>query len=372
MVCDRFVARRLARMVVVCFAAAFLVLDLTVTVWAQSSQGFKGKSGDQKPVKGAATSHLKGNSTRGGSNTSSSSPKAEGGGGDLTLSRAVLPGKYILGPGDQLMINLWGEYDSFEAYTISAEGKVSIPTIGELKFKGLTLNEAEALLRSEVEKYYRNVKSGISLTSLRSFVVSVLGAVKQPGNYKATLDKQVSDLIEAAGGVLPGGSQRHIRILQNGKVRASSDLTAFLRRGQIEANPYLQDGDVIYVPPVHGDFITVFDDAGGLGEENAVALPITYELMEGQRFSSVVSDLGGVNPAWDKDNVYIIRQAPGSGDPSRIPVDLYQSVIQLDDSQDIVMQGGDQLFFAVDLRRPYLNGLGEVVSAKKEKRRATR
>jgi len=314
----------------------------------------------------APTNPLKGSSA--GSSPSSSKP--ERGSGDLTLSKAVVPEKYVLGPGDQLKINLWGEYDSFEEYTVSAEGKVSIPTIGQLKFKGLTLAEAEVLLKSEVEKYYRNVKSGISLTSLRSFVVPVLGAVKQPGNYKATLDKQVSDLIETAGGVLPGGSQRHIQILQDGKVRMTSDLTAFLRRGKIEANPYLRDGDAIYVPPVRGDFITIFDDGAGLGEENVVVLPIMYELMEGQRFSSIVSDLGGVNPAWDKENIYIIRQVHESEDPQRISVNLPQSVIRPDDSKDIIMQGGDQLFFPVDLRRPYLNGRGEVISAKKDKRRS--
>ena len=353
---------------IVCFVAILFLLDLTGTAWAQSSRDSKQRSRDQKPINGASAGQLKAK----GAGSSSSSPKSDGGGGELTLSKPVAPEKYVLGPGDQLAINLWGEYDSFEQYTVSAEGKVSIPTIGQLKFKGLTLAEADALLRNEVVKYYRNVKSGISLTSLRSFVVPVLGAVKQPGNYKATLDKQVSDLIETAGGVQPGGSQRHIQILQDGKVRTTSDLTAFLRRGQMEANPYLRDGDVIYVPPVRGDFITVFDDGAGLGDENAVALPIMYELVEGQRFSSVVSDLGGVNPAWDKENAYIIRQVTGSGDSQRIPVDLSQSVIRPDDSKDIVMQGGDELFFAVDLRRPYLNGLGEVISAKKDKRRAQR
>lgn len=353
---------------IVCFAAALLVLDLTGTAWAESSRDSGQRSRGQKSAKGASAGQPKGK----GAGSNSSSPKPDVGGGELTLSRPVAPEKYVLGPGDQLTINLWGEYDSFEQYTVSAEGKVSIPTIGQLKFKGLTLAEAETLLKNEVEKYYRNVKSGISLTSLRSFLVPVLGAVKQPGNYKATLDKQVSDLIETAGGVHAGGSQRHIQILQEGKVRTTSDLTAFLRRGQIEANPYLRDGDVIYVPPVRGDFITVFDDGAEVSEDNAVALPITYELMEGQRFSSVVSDLGGVNPAWDRENVFIIRQVVGSGDSQRIPVDLSQSVIRPDDSKDIVMQGGDQLFFPVDLRRPYLNGLGEVISAKKNNRRAQR
>lgn len=348
---------------VACFVFAILILNLTATAWAQGSRSqTKGKSVKSSP--GLATG-------KGKSGPPPTGPKA--GTGELVLSRPVLPEKYVLGPGDQLTINLWGEYDSFENYTISAEGKVSIPTIGELKFIGLTLAEAEALLRKEVETYYRNVSSGISLVVLRSFVVSVLGAVHQPGNYSATLDKRVSDLIDSAGGVLPGGSQRHIQVLQQGKVRVTSDLSAFLRRGVIDADPYLKDGDVIYVPPVRGPSITVFDDAIGLEDRGSVALPITYELVDGQRFSSVISELGGVNPAWDMEHVFIMRRQPGTGDPKRILVNLSELFIQMDETKDIVMQNGDQLFFAIDLRRPYLDGLGEVrVDVQRDNRRGSR
>lgn len=132
---------------------------------------------------------------------------------------------------------------------VTPDGKISLPTIGNLKVRGLTL--AEALIESEVQRYYRNVKSGLSLTSLRVFEVLVLGEVQRPGTYLATPVKRVSEVMAQAGAVLPGGSQRHVQVRRNGQMYATADLAAFLRRGDESANPFLHDGDVIFVPP-HG------------------------------------------------------------------------------------------------------------------------
>lgn len=88
---------------------------------------------------------------------------------------------------------------------MTPDGKISLPTIGDLRVEGLSLAKAAALIESEVEQYYRNVKSGLSLQSLRVFEVSVLGEVENPGSCLATPVKRVSDLINAAGGVLQAG-----------------------------------------------------------------------------------------------------------------------------------------------------------------------
>src|SRR5579885_2253405 len=122
--------------------------------------------------------------------------KSTGGKGEaVILSKRVDPAQYVLGPGDSLVINLWGEYDEVYEQTVSAEGKISLPTIGELMVSGETLARAEARLGVEVRKYYRNVQSGISLLGLRQFKVAVLGAVQEPGSYPATLDMRVSDVV---------------------------------------------------------------------------------------------------------------------------------------------------------------------------------
>ncbi len=337
---------------------------LSVVAWAQSA----GQRGQRKGK--MEVSDLKANVQREGKKGAGG---ASGGGG-LTLFKQIDPAAYVLGPGDELVINLWGEYDSFETQIVSATGKISLPTIGELKVAGLTLDQAEALLRRAVDKYYRNVNSGISLTALRTFKVGVLGAVHAPGNYPATLDMRVSDLIVEAGGVLPGGSLRRIQVKQGGKLRARCDLNAYLKRGVEDANPFLQEGDVIFVPPVSGSLIRIFDQAAviattpdGAGAENGSAAPSSnamlseYELEAGQRFSSLVYDLGGLNPGWDFSNVYIIRRQPDGERTIKLRVDIAKLFIEQDDANDIILQKGDDIFFAAQTRSPYLNGNGEIV-----------
>jgi protein involved in polysaccharide export with SLBB domain len=280
----------------------------------------------------------------------------------------VSPDLYILGPGDGLTITLWGEYDEVYELTVSAEGKISLPTIGELRVLGVTLTQAQALLHAEVVKYYRNVKSGISLTELRVFKVSILGAVKNPGIYEGTADGRVSDVIDKAGGVLPGGSMRHIEVRKSERVRANADLSAFLRRGMESANPYLRDGDIIFVPPVSGSMIKIFDEGAKTEDETAVKpvrLPTKYELEADQKFSSLVYDLGGLNPIWDLGNAYIIRKTEDYKNTLKINVDMVAVLIRKDSTKDIVLQNGDMVYFAVDTRWPYLNGHGDFTGIQK-------
>lgn len=330
---------------------------LNEMTWAQGTKKEKGGTNSALKTLGSQ----KGKSAGGEKGTGGAS-----GGGGLTLFKQIDPAKYVLGPGDGLTINLWGEYDSFEEQNVSAEGKISLPTIGELKVSGLSLVQAEALLKRSVEKYYRNVTSGLSLTALRTFKVAILGAVHAPGNYPATLDTRVSDLLVQAGGALPGGSLRRIQVKQGGKVRAMCDLNAYLKRGVEQVNAFLREGDVIFVPPVSGSVIRVFDNAalGGVsadGENSLPSLPLEYELEEGQKFSDLVYDLGGLNPGWDFFNVYVVRQRPDGEGTIKFKVDIQKLLIDKDDAKDIVLQKGDHVFFNTETRSPYLNGRGEVV-----------
>lgn len=341
------------------FAVLTLFFFLSALTWAQDA-----KQDTTKRKKGGAALNVR--SQKGKSAGDEKNAGGSSGGGGVTLFKQIDPAKYILGPGDGLTINLWGEYDSFEQQIVSAEGKISLPTIGELKISGLSLVQAEALLKRSVEKYYRNVNSGLSLTALRTFKVAILGAVHKPGTYLATLDTRVTDLLAEAGGALPGGSLRWIQVKQGEKVRVMSDINAYLKRGVEQANPFLREGDVIFVSPVSGSVIRVFDNAvfGGDsadGENSLTAFPLEYELEEGQKFSDLVYDLGGLNPGWDFFNVYVVRQRADGEGTIKFKVDIHKLLIDKDDAKDLVLQKGDQIFFNAETRSPYLNGHGEVV-----------
>jgi polysaccharide export outer membrane protein len=273
----------------------------------------------------------------------------------------VVPDQYILGPGDGLSISLWGEYDANYLMLVTPDGKISLPTIGSLSVKGLSLTDAESLIQTEVKRYYRNVKSALSLTSLRVFEVQVLGEVPLPGTYLATPVKRVSDLVAQAGGTLPGGSQRHIRVQKNGQAYASADIAAFLRKGDQSGNPYLRDGDVIFVPPMGDRRVSVYISeiaprTAGVAALSEDSIPYLVELKEGERLSTVISEVGGVSPWWDLEGVFIQRVSEAPQGMMRISADLRRYYIEGDESQNVVLERGDQIYIPASIRRVLVAG----------------
>jgi protein involved in polysaccharide export with SLBB domain len=281
--------------------------------------------------------------------------------GGQALSRAVVPDQYILGPGDGLSITLWGEYDDNYIVWVTPDGKISLPTIGNLNVQGLSLTEAESLIQTEVKRYYRNVKSGLSLTSLRVFEVQVLGEILLPGTYLATPVKRVSDLVAQAGGALPGGSQRRIQVQKNGQVYATADIAAFLRKGDQTGNPYVHDGDVIFVPPMGDRRVSVYISeiaarTSGMAALVEDSVPYTVELKEGERLSTLVSEVGGVSPWWDLEGVFIQRVSEAPQGMMRIPADLRRYYIEGDESQNVLLERGDQVYIPASIRRVLVAG----------------
>ncbi len=286
--------------------------------------------------------------------------------GGRALSKAVVPDEYVLGPGDGLSVNIWGEYSETYDLTVSPDGKVSMPTIGDLLVKGLTLTQAEAVIGEKVRQYYRNVRSGLTLRALRVFQVEVLGQVVAPGIYLATPVKRVAELVQKAGGVDPDGSERNIEIRRSGRVAAMADLVAFDRRGDESANPFLQDGDVIFVPTMGNRRVTVYvqevsESAGGM--QTLTTVPRVVEIKPGERLSSVISEIGGASPWWDLESVFIQRESKMPEGEMRIPVSLSRYYLENDDSQDPVLESGDQVFIAAEVKRVFVVGAVKIPAA---------
>lgn len=280
--------------------------------------------------------------------------------GGRALSRAVVPDQYILGPGDGLTINLWGEYEELYEVRVTPDGKISLPTMGDLKVKGLSLTQVAALVDTEVKKYYHNVKSGVSLTSLRIFEVSVLGAIQFPGTYLATPVRRVSDLISDAGGVQQGGSWRQIQVRREGQVVATADMSEYLRRGNEPVNPYVKDGDIIFVPPMGQTVVSLVTNdvsvnQSGMAMESST--PNNIELKAGERVSQLMAEVGGISPWWNLENAYIIRETHNPDGTMKIPVDLHRLLFEKDLTQDIELQNGDQVFVPSNVRRVFVNGV---------------
>ncbi len=279
--------------------------------------------------------------------------------GGQALSRAIVPEKYVLGPGDGLSINFLGDYEESQTVKVTPDGKIVLPSIGDIAVTGLTLAEAEALVATEAKRRFRTIFTSVSLASLRVFQVLVLGEVQNPGTYLATPVRRVSELINKAGDVLPSGSARHIELRREGRLRATADLYAFLRKGDESANPYVSDGDVILVPPMGESRVVVYvsevsTGIGGALTENSV--PLAVEVKEGERLSTVIDQVGGVSPWWDLQGVFIVREMKIPEGTMRIPADLSRYLLEKDERQNPVVAAGDQVFVPASIRRVFVAG----------------
>lgn len=340
-----------------------LVLQLTAGPWALQA-GFaqvdpSAARGPAPVGKGGPGGGPRGGGAGAKQGVVSVAPSEETIPGGKALSQAVQPDKYIMGSGDGLTVTLWGAFDDSYDLRVSPDGKVSIPGIGEIKVEGLTLLQTQELLEAEVKQRHRGVQVGVSLTSLRVFQVLVLGEVTSPGTYFATPVKRVSDVIAQADGVLGGGSQRRIQIRRGGQVVAVADLAAFLRLGNEKDNPFLRDGDVIFVPPIEANRISVYitevsTGQGGMLTESSV--PYVVELQQGERLSMVISAVGGPSPWWDLEGVLVQRETKNPEGTMRIPVDLRRYLYMKDESQNIVLEAGDQVYVPAQIRRVHVAG----------------
>ncbi len=217
--------------------------------------------------------------------------------GGQALLKAVSPEKYILGPGDGLIIQIWGGVDLYHKITVTAEGKIVVPTLGTLDVRNKTLKEVQEEVARAVAKIHRNVQSSTTLSGIRMFEVFVLGEVKKPGIYYATPITHLSELIDEAGGVLESGSIRDIEIRKENAQLRKVDMFAFLRSGELDQNPLVPDGSTIFVP-VNKGTVTI---------KGEIKRPDKYILREGETLSVLMETAGGLTSEAAKDKITLTR-----------------------------------------------------------------
>lgn len=229
-------------------------------------------------------------------------PGASGPGAATTLTRAgALEGNleadaYILGPGDVLEIGFWGEVNRGDKVVINPDGDALVHPLGPVRLAGLALSRARDLIKERLAPYYRPGVLSVSLVSIRSFRVHVVGMVADPGAFEANAVTRVSEAITLAGGLLPDASQRGIRLVR-GTDTLRVDLKRYLLLGDNHMNPFLNDGDVVYVPP-GGEIVEVYGSVYRQGP---------YEFVEGETLGDLIELAGGLRPEAYADSLEIKR-----------------------------------------------------------------
>ncbi|MCX7796745.1 MAG: SLBB domain-containing protein, partial [bacterium] len=195
---------------------------------------------------------------------------------------------YVLGPGDKLLLSVKGKVInvSYEL-VITADGNVIIPEIGPVYCSGLSIKSLKKKLGELIPRYYKNVQISLALLSPRTFKVFITGAVSNPGTVTVKALTRLQEAINLAGGILPNGSYRRIqitRVKDNKKKILTVDLYRFYKKGDISQNPYLEAGDVKYVP-VMRESVKVLGEVRNPGE---------YEIVEGDRLKDIIEMAGGL------------------------------------------------------------------------------
>jgi polysaccharide biosynthesis/export protein len=193
---------------------------------------------------------------------------------------------YIVGPGDQLILHFWGRQNFSYRLQVDTQGRIFIANVGFVPAIGITLAALEKTVLARARQTYPRLNAGLTLARPRSFVVHVAGLVKVPEAYKATALTRVSHIIQLAGGRAPGGSQSRIEVRRQGKVQIAN-LQPFYLKGDRSQNPFVVEGDVIYVPPA--DFEVSI--TGG------VHRPGSYELDADHTLGALFRLTGGLTPA---------------------------------------------------------------------------
>lgn len=200
------------------------------------------------------------------------------------------PENYKLGPGDEVIIDIWGENERSLREEISPEGNIMIEQVGPVYLNGLTIKAANAKLRDVFGQIYAGVTGErpasevrVTLGRLRTIQVNVMGEVETPGTYRLSSFATVFHALYRAGGVTPIGGLRDIRVMRGGREAARVNVYAYLLEGRQEDDIRLEEGDVVVVPP----YELLVDITG------KVKRPMYYEMKRGETLSRLLDYAGG-------------------------------------------------------------------------------
>jgi protein involved in polysaccharide export with SLBB domain len=157
---------------------------------------------------------------------------------------------YVIGPGDELLIQVWGQVTLNGHYFVDRSGSIYVPQVGTMRVAGLPFGQVQTYLKSQMGKVFRNFDLNVNMGQLRSIQVFVVGQAQLPGNYTISSLSTLVNALFATGGPSPQGSLRHIQLKRGGQVVVDFDLYDLLQRGDKSHDVPLLPGDVIYIPPV--------------------------------------------------------------------------------------------------------------------------
>jgi len=233
---------------------------------------------------------------------------------------------YVIGPGDEIRINVWGMLEGRWNLVVDRDGNINIPTAGIVSVAGLTYENLELFLKKELSKHYKEFYLNVSMGRLRTIPVYLVGSVKKPGNYTVSSLSTLVNALFVSGGPAVSGTMRSIQLKRRGETVVEFDMYDFLLKGDKTKDVRLQPEDVIFVPA-----------AGALAAIiGHVKNPAIYELKGTTTLKGLIEMSGGISATGYTKKIQVERIFENK---TKVLID--KNVSELTDEDDMELADGD-------------------------------
>ena len=257
------------------------------------------------------------------------------------LSNVSVPADYLLGPGDELGIQIYGKNNEEYMLQVDHQGQIVIPTLGPISVASLTFSEAKRVIQANIREKIIGVEANVTMGQLRSLRVLVMGEAYKPGTYTLSSLSTMTHALFASGGVNDIASLRNIQLKRAGKLVSSLDLYDLLNNGDASDDAVLQDGDVVFIPTI-AKTVTV---------DGLVRRPAIYELKGEKSLSEVIDLAGGKQSEGFLNAVSVKRFVDGA--QMQLTADVTR--------EDLVIHDGD--YITVPKVSPYVQNSVSLIGA---------
>ncbi len=213
------------------------------------------------------------------------------------LNMTPVPNDYVIGPGDELRIRVWGQVNFQANLQVDRAGEVYLPQVGPTHVAGMPFSDLDGHLRQAIGRVYRNFDLTADIGQIRAIQVYVAGQARRPGVYTVSSLSTLVDAVFASGGPSIQGSMRHIQLRRGSDVVTDFDLYGLLVHGDKSKDVKLLPGDVIFIPAVGAEVAIT----------GSVRTPAIYELREGESLDGLIADAGGVSAVAAEARISIER-----------------------------------------------------------------
>ena len=288
---------------------------------------------------------------------------------DLTfapIQNIATPDNYKLGPGDEVIIDIWGASQNSIMEIISPDGYIVVQDLGLVYLNGKTIKEATSYLKEQLNKIYSGIsqdsssKISVSLGQIRTIQVNVMGEVMTPGTFSLSSLSSVFYAIYNAGGTNHRGSLRNIQIVRSGKKVNTIDLYEFILKGKDMGDIRLQDGDAVIVP-TYENLVSI---------EGNVKRPMYYEMKKGETLADLISFSGDFMSDAYKDHIQITRKNDKEYEICTVDKEEYSTFALADGDKAVVNVILDRFKNKLEIKgavyRPGIYQFGEKINTVKK------